>query len=136
MFSLQLWEFFSLIFLFVSSWLYFFLKSGTVSYLEIPNAVEALTLICLSIFFFYEQLRKPDTAFLYTVPRFWLVSGYLIYIAGTFFLFLYMDYLSLDEQKKYFIHLNSFFLILKSIMLSIGMLMKTKVTERTKFQLT
>jgi hypothetical protein len=121
---------------FSAVWIYLFIKAGTTSYIETLSAIETLTLISLSIYYFWEQLRKPDTVFLYTVPRFWLVTAYLTYTTGTFFLFLYLDSLSIVEQQRYFVYLNPIFLLIKTIMLSIAMLMRSKIPQRKKFQLT
>jgi hypothetical protein len=120
---------------FLSLWVLFLFKQGLKNNIEFSYGLECILIIGLSIFYFFEQIKKPDSLYIYSQPRFWVVSAYLIYTAGTFFLFLYQDDLSMEEQKRYFI-LNSVFLILKTFILSIAMLMKTNAIERKKFQLT
>jgi hypothetical protein len=117
--------------LFIVFWAVLYVKEGQDHHLESIFAIEAIGIISLSTYYFYEQLKVPDTPFVYMQPRFWVVTAYLIYTSGTFFLFLYLDSLELDLQKKYYL-LNSVFLILKTILLSIGMFM-TKKTEKKKF---
>lgn len=121
--------------IFVAIWITYFIKSGYIQYLDIVYGLECICIIGLSIFYFFKQISKPDSLYIYAQPRFWIVTAYLIYTAGTLFLFLFQEDLSIEEQKKYFI-LNSVFLILKTLILSIAMLLKTKITERKKFELT
>lgn len=121
--------------LFFVFWAILYFREGHIHLLESIFAIEAIGIISLSVYYFYEQLKVPDTPFVYMQPRFWVVTAYLIYTAGTFFLFLYLDSLELDLQKKYYL-LNSVFLILKTILLSIGMFMTKKLPEKKKFQLT
>lgn len=121
--------------IYVIIWFFLLFKIGIRANFTISYGLECICIIGLSVYYFFEQVRKPDSFYIYSQTRFWVVAAYLIYTAGTFFLFLYLSDLSLIEQRKYFV-LNSGFLILKTIILSIAMLMKTRVTERKKFQLT
>jgi hypothetical protein len=121
--------------IFSVAWLIFFVLYGKSKILEAILPVEAITIIILSIYFFYEQMSKPESPIVYMQARFWVVIAYLIYTAGTFFLFLYFDSLPLEKQKELYI-LNNGFLILKSILLSIAIFMKDNKSTRTKFQLT
>ena len=117
------------------AWTFLFVSTRFKDSLELSYGLECICIIALSIYYFFEQIKKPDSLYIYSQSRFWVVSAYLIYTAGTFFLFLFQKDLSIEEQQKYFI-LNSIFLILKTLILSIAMLMKTESTERKKFQLT
>lgn len=120
--------------LFTVFWAMLYVEAGQSQHLKSIFAVEAIGIILLSIFYFYEQLSFPDTPFVYMQPRFWVVTAYLIYTAGTFFLFLYLDSLELHLQRQYYL-LNSLFLIFKTILLSIGMFMTQKLPKK-KFKLT
>lgn len=121
--------------LFICVWLFLFIKSGASENLDLAYGMECICIIGLSIYYFFEQVKNPDSLYIYSQARFWVVAAYLIYTAGTFFLFLYQKDLSMEEQKKYFV-VNSVFLILKSFILSAAMFMKAKIEERKKFQIT
>jgi hypothetical protein len=64
-----------------------------------------------------------------------VVATYLIYTAGTFFLFLYYNNLNLEEKAEY-MALNSIFVIVKTVLLCVAMTMKSKDNEPKKFELT
>jgi hypothetical protein len=107
----------------------FFIQFGQTKNLEAIVPVEAITIIALSIYFFYEQLTSPDTPLVYMQARFWVVIGYLIYTAGTFFLTLYFDSLPRAVMKEYYV-INNAFLIVKTILLSIAVFMKEDENQR------
>ena len=121
--------------IFIAIWLFLFIKTGVNANIDLAYGMECICIIGLSVYYFFEQVKNPGSLYFYTQARFWVVTAYLIYTAGTFFLFLYQKDLSIEEQRKYFV-LNSIFLILKTLILSVAMLMKTNTTERKKFQIT
>lgn len=121
--------------LFSIFWLIFFFLYGRIKILEAIIPVEAIAIISLSVYFFYEQMSKPDTPMIYMQAEFWVVIAFLIYTAGTFFLTLYFDSLPTNEQQEFYI-INSGFLILKTILLCIAIFMKDNISTRKKHQLT
>ena len=120
---------------FLAIWINVYLKIGTGAFLDVCVALQNITIILLCIIYFYEQLKTPETLTIYNYPRFWVVTAYLLYSAGTFFLFLYIDSLHIGDQQRYYV-LNYTFLFLKAILLSIAMFMKNNPPARKKFQLT
>lgn len=120
--------------LFSIIWLLLKFKTSFNTFDDTSIAIEAIIIICLSVYYLFEQISKPQAIFLYTTPRFWVVTAYLIYMAATFFLFLFLNSLSDEEKVKYLV-LNSVFLIIKTIFLSIAMLMKNTPAKPKKFEL-
>jgi hypothetical protein len=89
------------------------------------NGFESLLVIILSMIFFFEEIKKPQTLFIYSQPQFWAVIGLFIFFSGSFFVFLYKETHHYQEQFKeqyLFIHSGSF--ILRSILFSIAMFVK------------
>ncbi len=120
--------------LFTLIWILLKFKTSFNTFDDISIAIEAIIIICLSVYYLFEQISKPQSFFLYTHPRFWVVVAYFIYMAATFFLFLFLNSLTPQEQDKYLV-LNSIFLIIKTIFLSIAMLMKNTPPKPKKFEL-
>lgn len=54
-----------------------------------PSSFQGLLVIVLSIIFFYEQMKRPDTLFIYALPEFWYVVAVFIHAAGTFFIYIF-----------------------------------------------
>lgn len=88
------------------------------------DGIKGVFTICLCIYFFYNQLKGYDSSLLYTTQRFWIIIAFLIYVAGTFFLYLLAENRIKDKgfQVNYFI-INSSFIIIKNILLCVAMTM-------------
>jgi len=121
---------------FIAYWSLKFIKSGQTLALYSCLKVENISILILAIYFYYEQIIKINSVFIYREPRFWVVSAYLIYLAGTFFLLLYLPFFSPQDRLKFYGVLNSIFIIIRTILLSIAMFMKTNHPIRQKFKLT
>ena len=80
----------------------------------------------MCIYYFFDKLKQPDTALIYASTNFWIIISFLIYLSGTFFLYLYSDSNMLENKvfQRQYIMINSSFYILKNVLLGIAMLMK------------
>lgn len=90
---------------------------------SLPASVESILIISYSIFYFYEQLKTPEYTFIYSTKTFWIVIAILLYLAGTFILFISTAYMTEKEQSMYW-PINSFANITKNILLSVAFILK------------
>ena len=104
--------------------LYIFLPE-TNSFSSIIAGVESVLIISMCIYYFFDQLKESNTLLIYASINFWVIISFLIYLSGTFFLYIYSESKMGDPtfQKEYII-INSSFIILKGILLGVAMLMK------------
>ena len=66
---------------------------------------EGLMIIILCVGYYISLLRRPIHRYLERQPMFWLASGWLIYFAGTLYLFLFSkELLDLDSFQFWQIH--------------------------------
>ena len=117
-------------------WLLLFIKAGNKSYLDQCVNVENIIIIILTIYFFFREIKSPESLFIYNHPKFWVVTAFFLYCAGTFFLFSYISFLPPDDQQLYLKIVNDTFLVLRILLLSIAMLIKVPEQTRKKFTLT
>ena len=97
------------------------LKSGSSSFDSIPSGYSAILLIIFSLFTFYELVKAIDQTFIYEKPKFWFTTAYIMYFAGTFFIFISaQNNFQNPEYFSVFQSLNDFFTIIRNILLSIG----------------
>lgn len=114
---------------FILYWVFKFIRvGGTKIYLSPCVTFENISILAFAIYYYYEQVIKINTTSIFSQPAFWVVTAYLIYIAGTFFLYLYFPSLSLYEREKYYV-LNYAFVVIRTILLSIAMFMKSDDPE-------
>ena len=79
----------------------------------------------MCIYYFYTQLNKPDSFLIYNSFNFWIIISFLIYVAGTFFLYVMAENMIPDRSfVRLYIIINFSFNLLKNILLSVAMLMK------------
>jgi hypothetical protein len=111
---------------------YDYIISPRKSFDSIPSSIEAIFIIICSIFYLFEQIKKPSVLFIYTLDKFWIVASLLIYYTGTFFLFISAEAYFVDPAfaKNYYL-INNSFLLLKNIVFSIGLLIKDRSDKFT-----
>ena len=109
---------------------YDYIISPTESFDSIPSALEAILIIVFAIFYLFEQMKNPKVFFIYTLDKFWIVASLLIYYAGTFFLFIYAEsYFADPSFNENYSLINNIFLLIKNIIFSIGLLVRSKPDE-------
>jgi hypothetical protein len=98
-------------------------KSNSLS--SLLTGVETVLIIAMCIYYFFDQLKQTNSLMIYSTINFWIIISFLVYLSGTFFLYIYADSMIKNPsfKKQYFL-INSSFYILKNILLSIAMLMK------------
>ncbi|PWT74781.1 MAG: hypothetical protein C5B59_10445 [Bacteroidetes bacterium] len=112
-----------------------FLKSNKTNFDSISASVESVTLIILSITYFFGQLSRPQEQFIYSSPNFWIVLAIMIYLSGTFFLFMMANNLSAYEIQKYWF-INNVSNIITNLIFCIAFLVNRfasahPITEKT-----
>ncbi len=116
---------------FVLYWVYKFIRAGGSNvFLGTCETIKNISIFALAIYYYYEQVIKINATSVFSQPAFWVVTAYLIYIAGTFFLLLYLPSLSPYDQEKYYV-LNYAFVVIRTILLSVAMFMKADDPQAT-----
>lgn len=85
---------------------------------SIPIGVETILVIGFSVYFLYEMVNKT-TVLLYNTSEFWIITGFLIYLAGSFFIYLYANQVPENELYKFFF-VTFIFNIIKNIFIATG----------------
>jgi hypothetical protein len=101
----------------------FYLTRGNLNFQSLIFSIENIIIIPFCVLYFYEQINKPDTYFIYLSKSFWIILGIIIYMTGTLFVFIYIDSLPPEEQDKYWV-INLVFNTVKNILFAIGICIK------------
>lgn len=113
----------SLFFIFVL--IDFFLINKMDSFDSITAGIESISIILLCIYYLISQLKGTNTLFIYSTSNFWIIITFLIYLSGTFFLYIMAENMTIDRSFRIqYVVINSVFNIIKNILLSVAMLMK------------
>lgn len=104
----------------------FFFINDMHSFDSFTSGIESLIIIILCIYYFFQQIKDSNTLLIYSTFNFWVIISFLIYSSGTFLLYVVTDSLKEDEHflRLYFV-INIAFNVLKNVLLSVAMTMKT-----------
>jgi hypothetical protein len=108
--------------------LFYILQNTFKGFDSIQTSIEAIVIITFCIIYLFEEMNQPQVTFIYSSYHFWVVIGILIYLAGTFFFFVYASNLSNDELDSFSI-INHISNILKNILFSIAFVIYAKVPK-------
>lgn len=99
---------------------------------SIPIGVETILMLIFSFYYLYEQMKDVENLFVYSKFSFWIVLGMMIYLAGSFFIYIYASQLPNNKTiARYWIFTN-IFSILKNIFFTIAIIINAKGSEKTK----
>jgi hypothetical protein len=102
-----------------------YLTSKTVKIDSIPVGIEAIFILSFSFYYLYECTRDTTTLFIYNTYQFWVVLGIVLYLAGTFFIYIFTDSLNAADLKKYWV-ITNIFSILRTLFFVIAIVYHSK----------
>ena len=89
------------------------------------SGIQAVLILSMCIYYFFDQLKNPKFFLIYNNFNFWIIISFLIYVAGTFFLYIMAE--NIVPSKSFwrsYVIINFSFNLLKNILLSVAMLMR------------
>lgn len=92
---------------------------------SVPIGMETILILVFSFNYLYEQMNDTKTLFIYTQYQFWMIIGFMIYLAGSFFVYIYASQIDHDLLKQYWFVTNIFY-VLMNILFVIGILISTR----------
>ena len=104
----------------------FFLINNRKVFDSITSGIESNLIILMCIYYLIVQIKGSNNLLVYSTTNFWIIITFLIYMSGTFFLYIMAE--NMINDRTFLIQytiINSAFNILKNILLSVAMLMKS-----------
>jgi hypothetical protein len=97
---------------------------------SVPIGIESILIIVYSFYFFFEQLKKTETL-IYENFFFWVSIGMILYLSGTFFIYLLSNTMSSKELHEYWF-ITYVFDIIKNTFFVISLLIYISGVNRSK----
>lgn len=91
----------------------------------VPIGVETILILLFSFFYLYEQMNDPASLFIYNKYAFWVIAGIMIYLAGSFFIYIFAYQVDQTILHQYWL-LTNVFTIIRNILTSISILIYVK----------
>jgi hypothetical protein len=92
---------------------------------SIITTVNTVFILLFCLLYFFEQIRFPKTMFIYTQSSFWSIVGFLVFTAGTFFIFWYNNIIKQSEVfENQYIIIHALIFIIRNLLFSIAFVIK------------
>jgi hypothetical protein len=101
--------------------IFYFAYSKHKSLDSIPIGVETILILFTSFYFLYEQVQDLSTDLIYNRFAFWIASGIMIYLAGSFFIYIFANQVDTETLNQYWI-LTNVFTTIKNLCFTISFL--------------
>lgn len=100
---------------------------------SIATGISCILILVYSIFYLFEQIKSPNSLFLYSTPNFWIVVAFIVFFSGTFFIFIFsQNNYDNPEFKATFSIINSIFNIIKNLLIAIAFIIKPEKAAKKK----
>jgi hypothetical protein len=100
---------------------------------SLQTSIECIIIIVICLYYFYEQLMSPEVELIYTSYKFWIIIGLLLYLAGSFFIFVFAADMPKKESDNYWPIL---FVcgIIRNILFAIAVYLSTRPQDEEPYQ--
>jgi hypothetical protein len=88
---------------------------------SVPIGVESILILIFASYFFYEQVNNPQVLFIYNDYKFWIITAMMIFLSGSFFIYIFVNQIPKSELSQYWSFIQIFFLLMY-ILFSIGII--------------
>lgn len=108
----------------------YFLLTKYQTFDSIPIGVETILILFFAFYYLYEQMESTSQTLIYDRFAFWLIAGIMIYLAGSFFIYIFTNNVDIETRHFYWMFTNVF-TIIKNVLFAIGILI-FKTTSKSK----
>jgi hypothetical protein len=106
------------LFIIFSTAYYFAVKGQVLD--TVPIGIETVLILAYCFFFLYEGMQNDSQEFIYHRYSFWIVSGILIYLGGSSFIYLFANQFDKKTMRSFWTFQNAFSII-KNILFAISL---------------
>jgi hypothetical protein len=86
---------------------------------SLPIGIETILIIIYAFYYLFEQMNDLTDSFIYNRYHFWIAIGILLYLGGSFFIYIFADKVDSQILDDYWF-LTYVFYIIKNIFFAIG----------------
>jgi hypothetical protein len=102
---------------------HYWLNVGKQNFDSLPASVEAILIVFFCILYLFEQINTPEVMLVYESYKFWVIIGFLIYLAGGLSLYILAANLTEEEMNNYW-KINYAFNMIKNLLFAVAFAMK------------
>ena len=95
-----------------------------------PIGIETILVLLYSFYFFYEQMNDMTGDLVYDKYSFWVITGIMIYLAGSLFIYIFANYDKTVMHQYWFLTLV--FYTIKNILFAIAIILFVKQSRNPR----
>ena len=95
---------------------------------SIPIGVETIFILLYAFYYLFEQMNDLENSFIYNKYHFWIVIGIMLYLAGSFFIYVFANQVDEAIVNQYWLLTNVFYII-KNILFAVAILIHVKQSK-------
>lgn len=89
---------------------------------SVPTTIESIIIISYCILFFFQEIKKPPTDYMYSKTDFWIVSALFLYMSGNFYIYMYAANSMLEQEfLKIYMIIHGIFYSIRNMIFSMIM---------------
>ncbi len=92
---------------------------------SLPIGVETIFILVYSFYYLYEQMNDTTNLFIYNKYQFWVITGFMLYLAGSFFIYIFANQADKSLIDDYWFLTHAFY-ILMNIFIGISFFLRSK----------
>jgi hypothetical protein len=96
------------------------------NYDSVPMGIETILIFIYAVYYLYEQMNDVSTVFIYSKYKFWVVIGFLIYLAGSFFIFIFASGIKNASLLNQFWSFTNVFFAIMNVLFLIAFYLRVK----------
>jgi hypothetical protein len=109
----------------LSTVLFSYLNSQVRTIDSIQIGIETIIILLFSFYYLYERMNDTTTLYIYSTFHFWIVLGMVLYLSGSFFIYIFADTLPKTEVNRYWF-ITNILSIMKNIFFAIAIIVNSK----------
>jgi hypothetical protein len=105
-------------------------------YLRIDSlsiGIETILIIIYSFYYMYQEMKETNNSLVYNKYQFWVISGILIYLAGSFFIYIYANQVKASVMSEFWFLTNVFYII-KNLFFGVAIMLYLRQPQKNKHQ--
>lgn len=111
----------------------YYITSGQHFLDSVPIGLETILILLFSFYYFYEQMNDIENHYIYNRYHFWIVTGMIIYLSGSFFIYIFANHVDRAILYKYWF-LTYIFYVIKNILFIIGVTIYGNQSKQKTFK--
>lgn len=97
---------------------------------SLPIGIETILIIIYAFYYLFEQMNNLTDSFIYNRYHFWIAIGILLYLGGSFFIYIFADKVDSHILDDYWF-LTYVFYIIKNVFFAIGIANLIRQSRKT-----